>query len=391
MSTPPVADGTPSVPMRRRDHLRAHLRSAGVDLAVVTSPVNIRYATDYRGYATFQAHIPSQYLLLGPDLPTVLHGAYTDDLPTIDRCDVSHTTTAFDAGLDMDLAGRRFVADVRAALGRSLAAARIAVERLPPSTIALLRAAGADLVDAEPIIELARSRKVNGELELALAAIEVAELGMRRMAEALRAGMTENQLFSLLHATNIEHDGDWIDGRMLCSGPRTNPWYQEASHRVIGSGELVAFDTDMIGPAGYCADISRTWVCDGPPSAAQLDLHARAMAEIEHNRELLHVGASFRELSDRSFRQDERFIANRYACVFHGVGMSDEYPKIAYPDDWQWTGYDGELEEGTVLSVESYVGADDGVEGVKLEQMVKVTSTGVLPLSHFPLSLATQG
>ena len=51
------------------------------------------------------------------------------------------------------------------------------------------------------------------------------------------------------------------------------------------------------------------------------------------------------------------FIANRYACAFHGVGMTDEYPKIPYLYDWANTGYDGEIEDGLVLSVESYVGS----------------------------------
>ena len=38
-----------------------------------------------------------------------------------------------------------------------------------------------------------------------------------------------------------------------------------------------------------------------------------------------------------------------------------------------------------MLSVESYVGPDGGVEGVKLEQMVRVTTSGVVPLSTYPL------
>ena len=68
--------------------------------------------------------------------------------------------------------------------------------------------------------------------------------------------------------------------------------------------------------------------------------------------------------------------------------MTDEYPKIAYPQDWEWTGYDGELEEGTVLSVESFVGSSNGGEGVKLEQMVQVTTNGATPLSTFPFGLS---
>ena len=41
---------------------------------------------------------------------------------------------------------------------------------------------------------------------------------------------------------------------------RTNPWMQESSNKVIQSGEMVSFDTDMVGPYGYCADISRAFV-----------------------------------------------------------------------------------------------------------------------------------
>ena len=216
-------------------------------------------------------------------------------------------------------------------------------------------------------------------------AIAVAEYGMTLMHNALVPGITENQLFALLHQTNIAHDGDWIDGRMLCSGPRTNPWYQEASHRRIETGELVAFDTDMIGPYGYCADISRTWVCGAEPTPEQRALYHRALDEIEHNTALLRVGASFAELSQATFRHPDEFVANRYACAFHGVGMTDEYPKIPYPQDWEWTGYDGQLEEGVVLAVESYVGSDQGSQGVKLEQMVRVTSGEVEILSSYPL------
>lgn len=374
----------------RLAHLRVHLEAAGIDLAVVTNPVNIRYATGYRGYATFQSRIPSQYLLVPVEGPTVLHGAYTDSLSTIDHCETAHSVTGFDAGLDLAPAAQRFVGDVAAALDRSGLApgdALIGIERTTPTGFAALQERGLAVCDAEPTIELARSRKLAAELPAMRYSIAVAEHGMATMLDALEPGLSENQLFALLHQVNVAHDGDWIDGRMLCSGPRTNPWYQEASSRRIASGDLVAFDTDMIGPFGYCADISRTWICGETPSRAQVELHQRALDELAHNTSLLRVGASFAELSQQSFRQPDQFIANRYACAFHGVGMSDEYPKIPYPQDWHWTGYDGELEADTILSVESYVGASNGVEGVKLEQMVQVTQDGVVALSHFPIGL----
>lgn len=374
----------------RLQQLRRHLAAAEIDLAVLTNPVNIRYATGYRGYASFQSRIPSQYLIVPAEGPTVLHGAYTDDLTTVDRCAVAHSVTSFDAGGDLRVAAGRFRDDIAAAAavaGIDLAEARIGIERSTPSGFAAFADERLSIVDVEPTVELARSRKLDAEMPALRYAIAVAEYGMQIMGTNLTPGITENELWSHLHQVNIAHDGDWMDGRMLCSGSRTNPWYQEASARTITGGELVAFDTDMVGPFGYCADISRTWVCGAEPTGPQRSLHARALDEIEHNTALLRPGASFAELSQQAFRQPDQFIANRYACIFHGVGMSDEYPKIPYPQDWHWTGYDGELEVGTVLSVESYVGADDGTEGVKLEQMVQVGEGGAELLVSFPLSL----
>lgn len=353
--------------------------------------MNIRYATGYRGYASFQSRIPSQYLLVPTEGPVTLYGAYTDELTTVDRCASAHSLTAFDAGQDLKVAASRFLLDIREAAteaGIDLERATVGIERTTPTGFEALGDADLNVADVEPVIELARSRKLTAELPALGHAIAVAEHGISVMHNALDTGVTENWLWSLLHQVNIAHDGDWMDGRMLCSGPRTNPWYQESSSRVIESGDMVAFDTDMIGPFGYCADISRTWVCESEPTSVQRSLHARALEEIEHNTALLHAGASFAELSQNAFRQPDNFVKNRYACVFHGVGMSDEYPKIPYPQDWHWTGYDGELEAGTVLSVESYVGAEDGQEGVKLEQMVVVGENAVEPLSTFPLDLS---
>ena len=128
--------------------------------------------------------------------------------------------------------------------------------------------------------------------------IAVAEHGMARMREATQPGIRETELWALLHQVNVAHDGDWFDGRMLCSGPRTNPWLQEATPREIEAGDLVAFDTDMIGPFGYCADISRTWLC-GPakPTDGQREVYRRAWEEVHHNIELIRPGLSFFEFT----------------------------------------------------------------------------------------------
>jgi Xaa-Pro aminopeptidase len=172
---------------------------------------------------------------------------------------------------------------------------------------------------------------------------------------------------------------------MLASGPRTNPWCQEASPRRVEAGDLVGFDTDMIGPFGYFADISRTFYCaPGQPSPRQKQLYRLAVEEIEHNLKLVRSGITLREFQRKAFVQAEEFHENAYPCVIHGVGMCDEYPRVN-PIFRGVNFYDGVLRTDMVICVESYVGAVGERDGVKLEQQVRVTQDGYEMLSTYPL------
>ena len=74
---------------------------------------------------------------------------------------------------------------------------------------------------------------------------------------------------------------------------------------------------------------------------------------------------------------------NAYVCILHGVGMCDEYPKIN-PIFRGPCLYDGELEAGMVICIESYMGAVGERNGVKIEQQLLVTEDGYELLTHFP-------
>ena len=68
---------------------------------------------------------------------------------------------------------------------------------------------------------------------------------------------------------------------MLASGDRINPWFQEASERRIQAGDLIGFDTAMVGPFGHFADVSRTFLCGpGRPTRRQKQLYRHALDEI---------------------------------------------------------------------------------------------------------------
>jgi Xaa-Pro aminopeptidase len=161
---------------------------------------------------------------------------------------------------------------------------------------------------------------------------------------------------------------------------------------VIRPGDLVGFDTDLVGPFGYLADVSRTFLC-GPrkPTPEQKRLYGIAYDQLCHNLALLKAGVSFREFSEKSWRVPSEFLANRYLMLVHGAGMVDEYPVVPFPQDFEASGYDGTFEENMVVCVESYIGAEHGAEGVKLEEQVVVTRTGFTNFCGFPFDEALLG
>lgn len=373
----------------RLNRLRDVMMHHDIALCVLVNPVSMRYAVDFRSYQLFQSRIPTYYLFVPVEGAVILHNC--DIKPKlVDELRPPHSLSCFDGGLALEEHAKAFTHEIKTFLADTgFEGGQVACEHLNPSAINALNAEHIRLADAVTLVEKARSIKSSDEIACMRYAIEIGQLGMQRMRDALEPGITENQLWSILHQTNIAYDGDWIDGRMLASGHRTNPWLQEATDKVIQAGELVAYDTDMIGPYGYCADISRTLLCPpGKPSAKQKDLYQRAYDEIQHNIELIQPGMTYKEFSQRAYKQNDEFIPHRYPCVAHGVGMCDEYPKIYYQPDWDKYGYDGVIEPNMMICIESYVGSIHGGEGVKLEEMVYIKENGKEVLSTYPFEEA---
>jgi Xaa-Pro aminopeptidase len=375
----------------RTGRLKAELARHDAAMAILISPISLRYAIDYRTYGPYQTHTPTTYLFFPQDGPVVVHGAY--GIP--EHCDAARPARAlsyFDGGTELAEQARLLADDVV----RYLAEAgtdnrRVAVEDAPPSLTQALLQRGIDVVDGIAVSEHARTIKSVDEVACIRWAVAVAEHGIAKMHEAIRPGVTELQLWGILNYTNLANNGDWHDGRMLASGPRINPWLQEASPRRLEAGDLVGFDTDMIGPGGYFADVSRTVFCGpGQPTPRQRQLYRYALDEIEHNLALVRPGINFSDFQARAWPVPEEFQERAYTCVIHACGMVDEYPRIN-PIFRGPTPYDGVIEAGMVLCIESYIGAVGERDGVKLEQQVLVTVDGYEALSTYPWDEALLG
>ncbi len=388
-SAPPV--DLDQVRRYRLGRLREQLVRRDYGGLLLFNQINTRYATDATSMQVWSSHYETRCVFVPTEGPVVLfdyanHPHLAEGLPTVDEYRVMPSFFYFTAGSNAEDQARRFgdqIADLMAKHGAGNK--RLAIDGLSHLGVDAIRGQGIEVMEGEAVAEDARAVKSAEELELMKSSIAVCEASMRAMRDALEPGITENALWARLHEANIRLGGEWIETRLLSSGPRTNPWFRECSMRPIERGDMVSFDTDLIGPYGYCADVSRAWVCGDKPDDAQRRLYAAAYEQIQHNIAVLRAGKTFREVSEQAWPIPEDYLSNRYGSLIHGVGLADEYPSIKHWADFPEKGYDGLLEEGMTLCVESFIGADGGREGVKLEEQVLITKDGAELLSSYPL------
>ncbi|MGR3322087.1 MAG: M24 family metallopeptidase [Pseudooceanicola sp.] len=379
-----------AVRLYRLGRVRAEMAARGIAAVILSDPVNIRYATGTRNMQVFsQRNAPSRYLLLTADR-SILHeftGAMHlgEGYETVDEVRPAATASFVAAGPDIALREKSWAADMAATLRELVGPGEVlGLERLNAGAALALAAEGFRIVDAQEPVEMARAIKSDEEMKCVRASLRATEVAVGKLRDAIRPGLTEAELWSVMHKSVIEQNGDYCETRLLNSGPRTNPWYQETSSRRIGENELIALDTDVVGCHGYYSDFSRTFH-SGPdaPDAAQRELYRLAHEQVHFNMEIIRPGMSFREYAEAAWDIPKKYHEHRYYLSAHGCGMTGEYPYLYHRGDFPDAGYDGEILPGMTLCVESFMGASEG-EGVKLEQQLLVTETGTELLSQFP-------
>ena len=379
--------------------LREEMTRRDIAACVLFDAVNIRHALGARNMQIFTSRNPASRCAFIPasgktvlfEFPGCAHLAadsVADEIrPAIN---VSYVAAAGRQDEKARQWGDEIAELIRRQCGKN--AGRIGLERADLRHARELQARGFEVVDAQEPVERARARKSDEEIQCVRHSLRTAEAGVAELRAALRPGLTENELWSVLHRAVIRANGDYIETRLLSSGARTNPWMQESSEKKIAAGELVGLDTDIVGPFGYYADFSRTFFCGkGKPSGRQRQLHRLAREQIARNIAVLRAGMTFREIAERAWKIPDEFLPNRYFVLAHGVGMTGEWPYILHAADFDDSGYDGVLEPMTTLCVESYVGAPGEADGVKLEEQVLITENGCEVLSQAPYDEALDG
>ena len=372
----------------RLDRVRNELKKNNIEACILFDPVNVRYALDTVNMSVYNMHNLTRYCFIPVDGPTILYEYFNCEilskgLNLIDEIRPAITWDYFSNGDQSELQLKKWVNEVNDLSNSYFKSKKIAIDVINGPAVNELNKKGIQVLEAKKILEQARVIKSSEEIKCMRAALDVADIGIIKMRDYLKSGITEDELWSILHKTNIENGGEWIECRILSSGSRTNPWMQESSNKIIQDGEIVSFDTDMVGPYGYCADISRAFVCGNKFNEYQKKIYLTAVEQIDYNSRLIKDGVSFREFTEKAWILPEKFYGNRYSVMLHGIGLCDEWPAIRYPTDGGERS--GTFQKNMTITLESYIGEVGGNEGVKLEQQYLVGENGLELMSHHPL------
>ena len=233
--------------MKRLQKLSKLVKSLGLDAMLITSGVNLRYATGcsrIEGLAVIhangtgvcftdsryiesvkQAVVPLGYRAVEPE------GSY----PTAD------TIRAYAEEQGIRSLG---IEDER----MSLAAFREYEKRLR-----------CELVPVGSAIERVRRVKEDWEIEQILSAQRIAEEALRRLLPEIRPGAFEDELAARLcwHMAMLGSESGAM-GMILISGKKTSMPHGEASHTAIREGDFVTIDFGAM-TNGYFSDMTRTF------------------------------------------------------------------------------------------------------------------------------------
>ncbi|SDN35627.1 Xaa-Pro aminopeptidase [Lutimaribacter pacificus] len=387
----------------RWDRLTRHVAERDYAGLLMFDPLNIRYATDSTNMQLWNTHNPFRAVLLCADGYMVIwdykNSPFLSEFnPLVREARSGADLFYFDRGDKVDVAADVFSNEVRHLLAdHAPGNMRLAVDKVMLHGLRALEAQGFAVMEGEEVTEKARSVKGPDEIRAMRCSIHACEAACAEMEKFARENVptgtvSEDDIWAVLHAENIRRGGEWIETRLLTSGPRTNPWFQECGPRIVQMNEIVAFDTDLVGSYGICTDISRTWwIGDRPPRPDMIAAMQHAHDHIMTNMEMLKPGVTIPELSANTHVLHEKYQAQKYGCLMHGVGLCDEWPLVAYPDHAVPGSFDYALEPGMVLCVEALVGEVGGDFSIKLEDQVLITEDGFENLTAYPFDTALMG
>ena len=261
---------------------------------------------------------------------------------------------------------------------------RIGVDVVESQIILAMQEGGYTLADGQGVMQHARSIKNEDEIAILKHAAAIVDAAFHKIAQTIAPGVKENDLQAVASAEMHRLGAQWIHNVQVTSGNRTNPHPHLSSDRLIQPGDVIFMDVVCLFN-GYHTCVYRCFTC-GEPSQQQMDCHARCLEIQAGGIEAVKPGATTADVVTRwpDYRQmgalnEHEIFGLQYG---HGIGVGLwEFPIISRAYSIE---HPVEIEPGMVFALETYAGSEDGHDGVRLEDEVVVTPTGIEVITKFP-------
>ncbi|GGM94286.1 aminopeptidase [Thermus composti] len=332
------------------------LKPLALDALYITRPENVRYLTGFPHPEDAQVLITEEggFLLTDPRYP--------------------------EAAEESRLPAKVLKREEKEALLKTLRGrVGFEAEHLPYAALERLRElAPAEWVPTRGVVERLRLKKTPEEVAAIRKAQALAEEALDHALALLKPGVREREV-----ALEVEYflKKRGAEGAafppIVASGKRGALPHAGASEKPLGEGELVTLDLGA-KVAGYHSDMTRT-VALGRVEGELKRAYAAVLWALERALEALGPGRSGKEVDALAREALKEFGLDRYFVhsLGHGVGLAvHEGPSLSpYAEDV--------LEPGMVVTVEPGVYLP-GLGGVRIEELVLITESGVELLSRFP-------
>lgn len=240
---------------------------------------------------------------------------------------------------------------------------------------------GLEIVDAEREISGLRIRKTPEEISLLEDAIRISEAALADTIEAVRPGMTEKAVESLLIQALFRHGAEaQAFGPIVAAGDNSARPHAHARDVEIQPGDALLFDFGAhLG--GLNADITRTFFV-GHATDEAMGVYETVLDANRIGHEVTKAGVTAHDVDDAvTARLEASPYADRIRTkTGHGLGRAvHEAPYIM-------RGNHEVLEPGCVFTIEPGL-YESGAFGVRIEDDVVVTEDGCRSLTSFPKAL----
>lgn len=237
------------------------------------------------------------------------------------------------------------------------------------------------VLNAEEKLRQLRMIKDEKEIAILRQAAALADFGVEVGVQTIAEGKTELDIIATIeHELKKKGVREMSFATMVLTGEKTAAPHGVPDLTAIQQGDFVLFDLGVVLD-GYCSDITRT-VCFGKPTEEQKRIYETVLAAQQAAIAAAKPGAIVGAI-DKAARQmiEEAGYGSYFTHrVGHGLGIEiHEYPSMNATNPMP-------LAQGMVFTIEPGIYVPS-VGGVRIEDDVLITDTGVEVLTNYPKEL----